>query len=67
MSSPPNYSPYLEPSLTLPTKSSERIAVVCRAFMLSEMFIFLSDLYSEDRTQTPQLLEENFDTEKAIF
>lgn len=28
MSSPPNYSPYLEPSLTLPTKSLERIAVV---------------------------------------
>lgn len=35
--------------------------------MLSEMFIFLSDLYSEDRTQTPQLLQEIFDTEKAIF
>lgn len=67
MSSPPNYSPYLEPSLTLPTKSLERIAVVRRAFMLSEMFIFLSDLYSEDSTQTPQLLEEIFDTEKAMF
>lgn len=57
----------LEPSLTLPTKSLERIAVSHGTFMLSEMFLFLSDLYSEDRNQTPQLWEEIFDTEKTIF